>query len=175
MEALIFVAFSMLIVVMGLPGSGKSYFAKRLVERLDQPYLSSDAVRKEINMMGRYESGQRLSVYENMAEKAKAILQENKSLVVDATFQYSESRQLFSRLAEDLGIKLACIYIWAEEKLIEDRLSQKREDSEADFEVYQKIKSNYAEIDERCIRIKSTNQNIEQMLTIVYGHLAKHI
>jgi predicted kinase len=151
---------------MGLPGSGKSFFAKRLAERLDMAYLNSDAVRKETNMMGKYEPGQRFSVYENMAEKAKAILQKNKSLVVDATFQYSESRQLFSRLAVDLGIKLVCFYIWADEKLIEDRLSQNREDSEADFEVYQKIKSDYAEIDERCNRIKSTNKNIEQMLTI---------
>jgi predicted kinase len=156
----------MIILVMGLPGSGKSFFAKRLAERLDMAYLNSDAVRKETNMMGKYEPGQRFSVYENMAEKAKAILQKNKSLVVDATFQYSESRQLFSRLAVDLGIKLVCFYIWADEKLIEDRLSQNREDSEADFEVYQKIKSDYAEIDERCNRIKSTNKNIEQMLTI---------
>lgn len=161
-----FVAYKMLILVMGLPGSGKSYFAKRLAERLDLAYLNSDTVRKESNMMGKYAPGQRFSVYEKMAEKAKTILRENKSLVVDATFQYPESRQLFTKLAEDYDSKLVCYYIWAEESLIAERLSQKREDSEADFGVYQKIKSDYAEIDEQCLRIQSTNKNIEQMLSI---------
>ena len=36
----------MIVIVMGLPGSGKSYFASRLAAAIHATYISSDKVRK---------------------------------------------------------------------------------------------------------------------------------
>ena len=39
----------MKILVMGLPGSGKTVFASKLADVLDCPRLNNDEVRKEVN------------------------------------------------------------------------------------------------------------------------------
>jgi len=35
----------MIIIVFGLPGSGKSYFASKLAERINARYINSDVIR----------------------------------------------------------------------------------------------------------------------------------
>ncbi|MEX2567972.1 MAG: ATP-binding protein [Cyclobacteriaceae bacterium] len=161
----------MLIIVMGLPGSGKSFFAQRLAENLDMAYINSDVIRKEINLKGQYQPKQRLEVYREMAVRAQVFFQKNKNVMVDATFQFPESRDLFKDLADKFGQRLVCYYIWAEETLIKERLSQERKDSEADFEVYRLVKSNYAAIPPHCHSIQSTNENIDDMINKAKIHL----
>jgi len=44
----------MIIIVCGLPGSGKSFFAHRLAAKLDALHISSDKTRKEMKTLGHY-------------------------------------------------------------------------------------------------------------------------
>ena len=44
----------MLIAVMGLPGSGKSYFAHKLAGKLKAIYIGSDQVREKLDLLGEY-------------------------------------------------------------------------------------------------------------------------
>ncbi|MEX2513803.1 MAG: ATP-binding protein [Cyclobacteriaceae bacterium] len=161
----------MLIIVMGLPGSGKSFFAQKLAENLGMAYLNSDVIRKEIRMQGQYQPAQKWVVYEKMAEKARGFLQMKKSVIVDATFQFMESRELFKDLSGEFGQDLVCFYIWAVEPLITERLSHERQDSEADFEVYRLVKMDYAAIPSHCHSIQSTNENINDMINKAKIHL----
>ncbi|MDG1277115.1 MAG: AAA family ATPase [Algoriphagus sp.] len=153
---------SVLVMVMGLPGSGKSYFAKGLAKEIGAEYLGSDEIRKEIGLMGSYQMDNKLSVYEEMLSRAKEIHKSGRSLVLDGTFYLQKIRDPFISFAKSLSWKLLIIHIKADEELISKRLSKPREDSEADMEVYQKIKSEFEPIREAHLLIQSTDSALQE-------------
>jgi predicted kinase len=154
----------MVIMVMGLPGSGKSYFGERLAQKLGVEYLNSDQIRSKMDLMGQYADETRKQVYDEMAKKVDKLLGESQSVLVDATFQKETYRKSFLELAEKYKKKVSIIWVWAEENLIIERLRKKRKDSEADFEVYRKLKTAYDNISRPHLKLQSTNDNIDRML-----------
>ena len=153
---------SELVMVMGLPGSGKSYFAKGLAKEIDAVYLGSDELRKEMGLLGNYQLDNKLSVYGEMFNRAKEIHKSGESLVLDGTFYLQQVRDLFIFLAKSLSWNLSIIHIKADESLISKRLSKPREDSEADMEVYLKIKSEFEPIREAHLLIQSTDDSLQE-------------
>ena len=87
----------MIVIVLGLPGSGKSYFASRLAEVIQADYINSDEIRKGMFSKRIYSEQEKGAVYDAMLEKMKTLVKLNKDLVIDATFQREDSRQLFMR------------------------------------------------------------------------------
>lgn len=164
----------MLIIVSGLPGSGKSYFATKLAERLGAEYISSDQTRKSMDAMGRYRFEDKLTVYEEMAKKTGEGLRQNRAIVVDATFYRHEMRDIFSTLCKLLHKPYFYFEIHADKKLIEERLSQPRIDSEADFAVYQQLVREYESPGNDRMVLESTNSNIEAMLTEALAYIGKN-
>jgi predicted kinase len=164
---------AMMIIVSGLPGSGKSYFASRLSEELSATYISSDLTRKEIDAQGQYAFEDKLNVYEEMAYGAGQQLRNGKRVVIDATFYRKEMRELFYTLAKLLDIKIVFIEIVADEEIIAERLSKPRLTSEADYSVYKFVKSQYEALDREHLVIESTNDNIEGMLMKAVDYIAK--
>lgn len=154
----------MIIMVMGLPGSGKSYFGRRLAQNLGAEYLNSDQVRGKMDLMGQYADKTRKRVYDEMASMADELLRKNRSVLVDATFQKEAYRRIFYDLADKYKSGVMIILVWAMEQLIKDRLKKERKDSEADFEVYQKLKDDFDEISRPHLKIQSSDDNIERML-----------
>jgi len=67
-------------------------------------------------------------------------------------------------LTKSLSWKMSIIRIMADEELITKRLSKKREDSEADIEVYKKIKSEFEPILEEHLSIQSSDNNLQECL-----------
>jgi predicted kinase len=166
-----------LVMVMGLPGSGKSYFAKKLASEIDAEYLGSDEIRKDLGLMGRYELAVKLSVYEEMFKRAKACHKRGKSVVLDGTFFLQQVRDLVIFLANSLSWKLSIIHIQADEDVIAKRLAKPREDSEADMDVYQKIKSEFEPIQENHLLIKSKDgfveEDIKKAIDFIYSDYEK--
>lgn len=154
----------MLIIVSGLPGSGKSFFAKRLSALLDAEYINSDATRRSMNAMGRYAFEDKLNVYEEMAKKAGASLRKDRVVVVDATFYHHEMRDIFLTLGTLLHKPICYIEVVADEVVIRERLSKPRADSEADYPVYQQLKLQYENPDRTHLVLRSTDDNIDTML-----------
>ncbi len=155
---------SVLVMVMGLPGSGKSFFAKALAKEIGATYLGSDELRKELGMMGNYSLDNKLTIYEEMFKRAKEIHKSGKSVVLDGTFFLQQVRDLVTFLTKSLSWKMNIIRIMADEELITKRLSKKREDSEADIEVYKKIKSEFEPILEEHLSIQSSDNNLKECL-----------
>jgi predicted kinase len=154
----------MIILVAGLPGSGKSYFATRLASHLGAVYISSDKVRKSLDGMGKYTLKDKLSVYKGMADLAEASLTKGEKVVLDATFHLKNMRSLIYTLADKHSSDIYFIYIEAGEELIKKRVAKERPDSEADFEVYKKIKGEFEAIDVPHLNLLSTDSNITEMI-----------
>lgn len=131
----------MIVMVSGLPGSGKSFLAKALAARLNAVWLSSDAVRREMQYRGLYDEAAKAAVYREMLRRLTAVLKEHRSVVLDATWYQAAMREAFVEKAAELGQPLRWITVKASERTIRQRLLKKRADSEADFAVYLKIKA----------------------------------
>lgn len=161
----------MLVLVMGLPGSGKSYFARRLVEKLDLVYFNSDQVRIELGLRGRYSTNDRQKVYKALLVKTEEQLKEGKPVLVDATFQRKKNRSEFKRLAKKINCEIGYIRVWAEEALAKKRLSTEREESDADFSVYQKLKSDFDPLESGYLNLQSEDGEVDRMIQKALDYL----
>ncbi len=153
----------MIVIVFGLPGSGKSYFASRLAGMLNAQYINSDRIRKEMLKERTYTIKEKLSVYNEMLSRFIEVDRQNKNVVLDATFYKNEIRRNFVNKAGG-NKSIRFIEVIADESLIRERLKKAREDSEADFEIYKNIKEEWDPMDEPHLVLKSTNENIDEML-----------
>lgn len=156
---------------MGLPGSGKSFFAKKFAAELKAEYISSDVLRNEMGLRGKYLPENKTDVYWNMAEQARAWNNKNKSLVLDATFFQKKYRELIYSIAETYRIPLHLILVQANENIIQKRLSMPRKESDADHSVYLKIKDQFEPIEKPFLLLNSTNENLEEMLIKAHQYI----
>ena len=158
----------MVIIVFGLPGSGKSYFASRLASELGADYVNTDKVRKEMFTKPTYSDEEKILVYKKLLDEVYHHAHAKKTLVIDGTFHQEKVRNDFIKLSKDLNLDLRWIEVLAKETLIKKRLSKKREFSDADYSVYkllqQKHEPFYNENHCKIKRLISTNTNIDQMI-----------
>lgn len=154
----------MVVIVCGLPGSGKSYFASHLASVLHAEYINSDKLRKELGAAGKYSLGDMLAIYNELVRVTGEILKQKQIIVVDATFYLDSMRQMFQSRVRHWRSEICFIHVYADESLVRERLSKPRTDSEADFKVYLHIKDQFEKIEGPHLEIESTNDNLTSML-----------
>lgn len=153
-----------MVIVSGLPGSGKSYFAGKLSRELGAAYVNSDQVRQEMHASGRYSFDDKLTVYREMARRTAKVIEAKKDVVIDATFYHHTMREMFVKLARLYKVPLFLIVVTADEPLIRQRLQAPREYSEADFSVYEKVRDEFEGIALPHLTLESTDSNVAEML-----------
>ncbi|KAA9035649.1 AAA family ATPase [Ginsengibacter hankyongi] len=160
----------MVVIVFGLPGSGKSYFAERLAKLIKADYINSDRVRKELFKKRTYSKAEKQSVYDEMLATMKDAVDQDRNVVLDATFHTKETRNPFVKEMKSKG-GIYFIEVTANEELIRERLKKARPYSEADFKIYKIIGSDNEPLKEPHLVLQSTNNNIGEMLQKAYDYL----
>jgi predicted kinase len=160
----------MIVIVFGLPGSGKSYFASRLAKRLLTSYANSDMIRKEMIPARTYSDTEKISVYDEMLAQMRKVILQKKDMVLDATFYRKGIRDKFIRQARAAG-GIIFIEVRADERIIRERLKGKRTGSEADFGVYTAIRRQWEPMDNPHLVLSSTDDNIENLVDIAIDYL----
>jgi len=83
------------ILIMGLPGAGKTTLASKLVPLLKAKWLNADEVRKEANDWDFSDEGRKRQA-KRMAEKAEKFKQEGLNVVADFVCPTPKARELFN-------------------------------------------------------------------------------
>ena len=158
----------MLIIVCGLPGSGKTTISILVAKRYHALHISSDAVRKELIPAPVYSEEEKKTVYDEVLRRAGAALKEGKDVIIDSTCYKKEHREMMRRLAADAGTKNYTILCTLPEEEIKRRLANrgKMSLSDADYEVYLKVKGIFEEMDEEHLVVDCSLQK-KKMLEII--------
>ncbi|HEU5172882.1 MAG TPA: AAA family ATPase, partial [Nitrososphaeraceae archaeon] len=147
----------MIIIVCGLPGTGKTFLARKLSKKINAVLLSTDKIRKEIIQKPKYSLWERALVYNVLFLIAKYLLSAGTNCILDGTFNRKISRD---EAIEKLDSERNDIYIIeciCPEDIIFSRLqSRKRDYSDADISVYLKMKKFYEKMSEKHLTIDTS-------------------
>jgi aminoglycoside phosphotransferase family enzyme/predicted kinase len=126
-----------LVLVGGAPAAGKSTVADLLCSRLRSAVLSADRTRKELAGLdpeehhpqgfgqGLYSATHTAAVYRALASKARFIIAQGETVVVDASFSRADQRELFRRVALDLHTPLVELECTVSSDLLASRLQDR--------------------------------------------------
>jgi aminoglycoside phosphotransferase family enzyme/predicted kinase len=140
-----------LVLVGGLPGTGKTTLAHDLAERAGFTVIRSDVVRKELAGLsaagaarfsheeGIYTPRWTERTYAECLARAEALLFEGKRVIVDASFGRESSRRAFLEAAAQWQVPGIFLLCRADAGVVRLRLESRRGDvSDADWSIYQK-------------------------------------
>jgi len=153
-----------IVIVLGLPASGKSFFAKHLAHDIGAVYLNTDIVREKMHKKGQYDNETNLLIYKHMLFDMIGNIRRKHDVIADGTFQTNAMRDWFKNSIEETGNRMHFIEIAASEKTIRNRIDENREHSEADFDVYLKIKKKYEPIRQKHMVLYSDKMDVDEMI-----------
>ncbi len=139
------VAEPFLILVCGLPGTGKSWISRRLAERLRLAVLEADALRKTLYPTPAYTADENGHLFMATHFLIEELLAGRISVLLDATNLIERNRQYLYSIAGKVNAKLAIVRTTAPRDVVRQRLRDRSEDplnrnaSDADWEVYRKM------------------------------------
>jgi aminoglycoside phosphotransferase family enzyme/predicted kinase len=134
-----------LVLVGGLPGTGKSTLAQRLAALGRFNVIRSDVIRKELaGLAPDTPGGQELytpewsdRTYAECLRRAERSLFDGQRIIVDATFREDARRRAFLDLAQGLCVPTVVFACEAHPEVVRDRLTTRTGDaSDASWEVY---------------------------------------
>lgn len=164
----------MIVIVFGLPGTGKTYFSHRLHLSTGARHLNTDKVRNQLNKKGEYDPLIKGLIYRELIKEARLALAQGQDVIIDGTFHKKSRRDMILQLAEDMHQQVFFIEMTAKEESIRKRLSHEREQSEAGFEVYRELEKESDPFIEEHLTLWSDSEPVDKMITkvkaYIYGH-----
>ncbi len=136
-----------LIIVSGLPGTGKSHFCRKLAERMDIVILESDSLRRQLFSTPSYGKEESTQLFRACHSLVEELLRKGVSVALDATNLEEHNREQLYHIADQSGAGLVVVRMEAPVEVVQQRLERRsrREDqsdhSEADWNVYSKMKT----------------------------------
>jgi uncharacterized protein len=172
-----------LVITAGLSGTGKSYVARKVGQRLGTEPISSDAIRKQIHGVpaekhrldkfggGIYTSGATEMTYRALLDTAHRALTQGKSVILDATFSKFEHREAARSLARSLNAGFRILHCTALDGVVRQRLERrllsKDELSDAGWDIYEAQKDVFEPILESEVRDCRSRSSTEEVATFL--------
>ena len=154
-------ALVVLVVLVGLPGSGKSYFARALAARYPAAVLDSDALRAVLYDNPQHTQQEHGRLFPAIHVLMERLLSRGVSVVLDATNVKESSRRPYYKIGEQCGAPVFVVRVTAPREVIRARLAQReaRRDpldrSTANLEVYEKMRADVERIARRHISVNT--------------------
>jgi aminoglycoside phosphotransferase family enzyme/predicted kinase len=141
-----------LVLIGGLPGTGKSSLAAAVAGRLGWTVLNSDRIRKELANLpphssaasaygaGIYAPSWTERCYAELLRRARMLLARGESVIADASWISDSQRKAAIIVADDVSAQLVQLCCSAPENLARQRMTDRRADaSDADSTIYRQM------------------------------------
>ena len=122
-----------LVVVSGLPGTGKSYFSRRLAERFPIAVVETDVMRKALFPTPAYTADESARLFRACHALVENMVRRGIPVLLDATNLVESNRERLYNIAHRAGAKLILVRVEAPIEVVAERLSQ-RDEGAADAE-----------------------------------------
>jgi predicted kinase len=158
-----------LIVVSGLPGTGKSFLCRKLVEKLPFLILASDSLRKILFPFPQYQENENKRLFSACHILIEELLSKGIPVIFDATNLLEHHREYFYRAAARAGAKLILVWVEAPTEVVRQRLLAREKTalpqhySEAGWEIYNKMKPRREKISRNHL-VVDTSQDITAVI-----------
>jgi len=153
----------MIVVISGLPGTGKTTVAKELGSELNAPVLTTDEIRKAKSEHPKYTRRQKQGIYDHMFRIAEDLLSDNDTIILDGTFFKKEFRERSFQLGSDHDRCVFILETLCDEDVIKQRINKRYQEnvdaSEADYKVYKIIQNQFEPIEEPHFRIHTEDED----------------
>ncbi|MFI0411709.1 AAA family ATPase [Actinomadura sp. 3N508] len=178
------------ILVGGLPGTGKTSLAGALADRLGCSLLSSDRVRKELAGLapldsaaapygtGIYSPDWDRRTYRELADRAGKLLRQGETVILDASWTSKEHRDLLTTIAAREHAHLSSLRCEASETLTTERIrTRTRGPSDADAEIAAAMRADAAPWPEATTidTGAAVTDAVEQALAALRPHGTEHL
>ncbi len=160
----------MIILMAGLPASGKSTLAKALARKIRATVLRTDLVRKQLFEKPTYSREEKLLVYKVTFLIAEYLARAKVNVILDGTFYKRELRNKVYQIGKKTRTKVFVVECCAPEAVIKERMERRKlrgSLSDADFEVYKKISREFEPIQRPHIIVdssRSIKENVSEVL-----------
>lgn len=140
------VASPALILVSGLPGTGKSHFCRQLALRVDLIILESDSLRRRLFGAPTYSREESARLFRACHGLVEGLLRKGMSVALDATNLEEDNRERLYHIADQAGARLVIVRMEAPPEVVRERLERRshkldwQDQSDADWGVYTRMK-----------------------------------
>lgn len=165
-----------LVILSGLPGTGKSYFANCLKGRLSFLTVGSDRMRKTLVPEPKYKRSEHIRVFAACHRLIEELLGEGYRVIFDATNLTEGFRRPVYELSARAGSPCCVVGFTAPDTLVRERLRRRSDGqfpddySDADWRVYGRLRPGQEPIQHPHIRVDSsadTAPAVDQVLRLV--------
>lgn len=132
-----------LLIMVGLPGTGKSSIVEQLKENISCTVISTDNVRLQMRNQPTYTAAEMMLVYEVCYSIIEVRLRKGQRVIFDASNYLAARREHLVKIARRCNSPVAVCYVQAAQDTIRERLRQrisgnrrKSDLSDADWSVY---------------------------------------
>ena len=166
------------IVVSGLPGTGKSYFCRKLAKRLPFIILESDTLRKTLFPAPTYSPPESSRLFQAVHRLIEGLLKKGIPLILDATNLSERYRERLYHIADHLDAKLILVRVEAPPEVVYQRLKARSAEtnsensSDADWAVFQRMKSSVQKISRNHFAV-DTSRDITPVLDKIVREVNK--
>jgi len=168
---------SALVMLCGLPGTGKSTLARRLADGLPAVVVESDRVRQKLFARPAYTGQESQRVHQVCHILIGWYLRHYYHVVYDATNLYEYHRGLIYRLAARSGACLVVVEVTASDDVVRERLAPRRRThpavraqkdySDADWDVYERMRRRSEPIQHDHIVVDTSDGDVERAVRCV--------
>lgn len=166
------------VIVSGLPGTGKSYFSRKLAERLPSLILESDALRKVLFLTPEYTAQESSRLFRAIYQLIEELLKKGMPIILDATNLSEQYRERLYSIAERLEVRLVLVSVNAPPELVRERLQSRtgekdrQDSSDADWSVYQRMKDSVQKMKRRYYAV-DTSRDIAPVIAKIVREARK--